>query len=128
MIGSYMTQVQKNGIQSIIWSVLAWIFGSDIITLECNIFQPAGPLLTFLTENQQIIEIWGNCPIFGVTKQHFPNIWLNCVFFNRNISKRKFTSIRSNLQSGSDMAYHPQRVKGFSVSRNCLRQNQVRFC
>ena len=73
---------KKKGIQSIIRSLLALIFVSDIIILECNIFQPVGPWWTFLTENQQNIEIWENCPNFGTPKNRKFSEYLTefCIF------------------------------------------------
>ena len=89
-------------------------------------FPASRPWWTFLTGNQKIIEIWGNCPNFGRPKnRNFPNIWLNCVLLIKTsrkdnlpqqsqANKRKMFK-RSNLQSGLGMAYRPQTVVEFII-------------
>ena len=107
------------------WHKFLWVTLSH---LNATFSSQQGYCQPFWLKTNKLLKFGEIAQFLGSQKQHFPNIWLNCVFFNRNISKRKFTSTRSNLQSGSDTTYHPQRVKGLSVSRNCLRQNQVKFC
>lgn len=91
----------------------------------------------FWLKTNKILKYGKIVQILGPLKtENFPNIWLNSVFFNKNLTlkdhltQKSQTSTRkvfemSNLQSGLDMAYRPQRVNRlFVVLHHIFQRNQ----